>query len=166
MDERLQLKLQAYLDNELAEGERREVEAWLEHDAGAVALLAELRQTSALMSGFESEIALPESREFHWSKIEREIQRQNRTVPAPAGRSLFAVWRRFLVPAGAMAAVVAAGLLTVLQLSGTQPAESEMSLVDTEAFTYRDFSGGMTLVWLSYPAESDASGLDFDDLFD
>ncbi len=166
MDETAHLKLQAYLDGELAEGERRDVEAWLARDAAAAALLTELRHTNAALAVFESEIKLPESREFYWSKIEREIRRQESPVAERKAGSLFAAWRRFLVPAGAMAAVIAAGLLTVVQMGGQHSPESEMALVDTEAFTYRDFSGGTTLVWLSYPAERESSDLDLYDTFD
>jgi len=157
MDEQSQLKLQAYLDGELRPSECREVEDWLVHDAEAVALLAELRQTNAAMATFESQIEVPESREFYWSKIEREIQRQHRVGTVRTGDSLIARWRRLLVPAGAVAAVVAAGLLAVLQMAGGPTSESEMALADTEAFTYRDFDKGMTLVWLSYPADGDFS---------
>lgn len=166
MDKTAQLKLQAYLDGELAEGERRDVETWLARDAEATSLLTELRQTSAALAVFESEIKLPESREFYWSKIEREIRRQECPVVERKAGSLFAAWRRFLVPAGAMAVVIAAGLLTLVQMGGQRAAESEMALVDTEAFTYRDFSGGTTLVWLSYPAERESSDLDLYDTFD
>ena len=166
MDDKAQLKLQAYLDGELAQGERREVEAWLARDPEAMALLTELRQTTAALKGFESEIKLPESGEFYWSKIQREIQRQARPAPSsPAASSLFALWRRFLAPISAMAAVVVAGLLAVLQLGGPASPESEMALSDTAAFTYRDYARGMTLVWVSYPADREASELDWDELF-
>lgn len=165
MDEKAQLKLQAYLDGELAESERRDVEAWLAGDAEAVALWTELRQTTAALTDFESGIKLPESGEFYWSKIQREIQCQGRPEPACREASLFVVWRRFLAPASAIAAVVVAGLLAVMQLGGTRSPESEMALSDTEAFTYRDYAGGMTLVWVSYPADTDLSDVDLDDLF-
>lgn len=165
MDDKAQLRLQAYLDGELAQGERHEVEAWLARDAEAVALLTELRQTTAALRGFESEIKLPESGEFYWSKIQREIQRQARPTPAPASPSLVALWRRFLAPMSAMAAVVVAGLLAVLQLGRPASPESEMALSDTAAFTYRDYARGMTLVWVSYPADREPSTVNWDELF-
>jgi hypothetical protein len=56
-----------------------------------------------------------------------------------------------------MAAVVLAGILTVSQFNPAPGRESEMTLADSDAFTYRDYAGGMTLVWLSYPAESESS---------
>ncbi len=166
MDEQAQLKLQAYLDGELAQSERSEVEAWLARDAAATALLTEMRHTIGALVDFESEIRLPESREFYWSKIAREIERSTRADRAPLERTWFAAWRRVLVPAGAMAAVFAAGLFAVLQLGGTQQPESEMALTDTEVFTYRDYAEGMTLVWVSYPAESEHSDVAPYDTFD
>src|SRR6266513_3336151 len=77
MKQELQLKLQAYLDGELPDGEAREAAGLLAQDAEARALLAELKKTRAALAGFETDIKLPESREFYWSKIEREIQRQS-----------------------------------------------------------------------------------------
>ncbi len=156
MDWEAQLKLQAFLDGELPKAEARELADKLAHDPGSAALLAELRQTRALLTGFEKEIRLPETREFFWSKIEREIQRLER--PAPAAVHWIVRVRRFLVPASAVALLAIAGLLTTRQsgpsgLAGT--GEIETALSDTGAFTYRDYTAGTTLVWLSYPAEDE-----------
>ncbi len=70
-----QLKLQAFLDGELPEREAREILAWTQRDGAAAALLAELKNTRAAMAKSEPHLSVPESREFFWSKIEREIQR-------------------------------------------------------------------------------------------
>src|SRR5438445_6994113 len=75
MDYDKQLKLQAFLDEELSEAEAREVASWLAQDQEMTLLLAELRNTRQAVSRFEAGIRLPESREFYWSKIEREIER-------------------------------------------------------------------------------------------
>ena len=88
MSEEQQLKLQAFLDGELSENDSREVAAWLARDADATALVGELRNTRQALAGFEPALKVPESREFYWSKIQREIQhREPETVPAP-GRSV------------------------------------------------------------------------------
>ena len=54
--------------------------------------------------GYEVGVALPESREFFWSKIEREIRRleppETPVRPAP----WLSAWRKWLIPAGAVAA--------------------------------------------------------------
>jgi anti-sigma factor RsiW len=153
-----QLKLQAFLDGELPEGEASKVAAWLARDREAAALLEELRNTRGALAGFEAGVQLPESREFFWSKVQREIQRLEapalKTTPPP----LFALWRRWLVPACALAVVVVAGVL-LLRPPGTLghavAPGIETALADAGAFTYHDYSAGTTLVWLSYPAETE-----------
>ena len=84
-----QLKLQAFLDGELPEKEARAMAEKLAREPDSAALLAELRQTRDALAGFEAEIRLPESREFFWSKIEREIQRSEKPTPAPPARPWF-----------------------------------------------------------------------------
>ncbi|MEI6783081.1 MAG: hypothetical protein WCQ21_19415, partial [Verrucomicrobiota bacterium] len=39
----------------------------------------------------------------------------------------------------------------------TAVAEIETALADSGAFTYRDYSAGTTLVWLSYPADNEVA---------
>ena len=82
MEQEQQLRLQAYLDGELPEAEARAVAEWLSRDGEAMALATELRQTTEALGGFEQGIRLPESREFYWSKIQRQIQRED--APAPS----------------------------------------------------------------------------------
>jgi len=153
MDYDAQLKLQSYLDGELPEPEAREVANLLAQDREAVALFAELRNTRQAFVGLEVGVALPESREFFWSKIEREIERQEQAEPAPRSSPMFAAWRRFLMPAGAVAALAMAALIGLF--SDSQGPTHQMAVADPSAFTYHDFSAGTTLVWLSYPAENE-----------
>jgi len=152
-----QLKLQAYLDGELAPDERQQVETAFLQDPEAKLLLAELKMTRSVLAGYEDEIKLPESREFYWSKVERGIHAAERTEPARNGdAALRTWWRKWLMPAGAFAALVIAGWLAGTQTGfvGSTAPLGESSIDDTGAFTYRDFSTGTTLVWLSYPAEN------------
>jgi len=151
MDYDAQLKLQSYLDGELAESEAREIANRLAQDREAVALFAELRNTRQALVGCEVGLTLPESREFFWSKIQREVYRLEKSQPAPRPSPVFAAWRRFLMPAGAVLAIAAfIGLL-----SGSHGPTHEMAVADPGAFTYHDFSAGTTLVWLTYPAENE-----------
>ena len=155
MDTEVELKLQAFLDGELSESEAGEVAKLLAQDQQAVLLLAELRNTRQALAGFEKGVKLPESREFFWSKIEREMSRLE--APRPVEKpSLLEGWRRFLVPAGAVAAlltvvIIAVGPFGVDTLAQTDARE------DSGAFTYRDESSGTTLVWVSYPAENEVA---------
>jgi anti-sigma factor RsiW len=163
MDYNAQLKLQAFLDGELPETEAAKVSALLKQDRQTAGLLEELRNTRQALTGFELETRLPESREFFWSKVQREIQRQDAAAVRPAPTPLFTLLRRFLVPASALALVVIAGLLFVRPpgLTGrTSGPEIETALADAGAFTYRDYDAGTTLVWLSYPADNEVADND------
>jgi anti-sigma factor RsiW len=154
MNQETQFKLQAYLDGELPVAERAQIETLLQQDAVAVALLAELRHTTGALTGYEAELKLPESREFYWSKIQREIQRQ----PAPVRVAEFSVshWlRRMLVPAGALAAIAIAVMLSVPRRGGAGDYFSASG--DAVAFTYQNYNTGTTLVWLDFSSENDFS---------
>jgi anti-sigma factor RsiW len=158
MDYKDQLKLQAYLDGELTGPEMQEVAKWLDRDQSAADLALELRNTRKSVMDFHDELKLPESREFYWSKIEREIQRQEVGKPVSA-TPWYAVLRRVLVPASAVAFVVFVGVMLVQQ---QEPARlgTETALADSGAMIFRDYSAGATFVWLSYPAEDDVADLD------
>ena len=164
MDYQAQLKLQAFLDGELSPSEAAETAQWLERDAEAAALAAELRQTRGALQGFETGIRLPETREFFWSKIERDIERAEAAPPEPSRVPFFIRLRQFLMPAAAVALVTIAGLFVARQEGASllPGADIETSLADAGAFTYRDYNAGTTLVWLSYPAENELA--DEDDL--
>ena len=169
MNEELSLKLQAYADGELSGREAREIADLLARDADARALLTELVNTRCALADFEAEIKLPETREFYWSKIEHEIRRAEQSVTPRSRTSLWAAWRRFLAPAGALAALTVAGLLVFSQIHHSRPAvseEVEFALPDSQAFTYHDYVNGTTLVWLSYPAEKDFTETDSEDTLD
>ena len=153
-----QLKLQAFLDGELPDREAREILAWTQRDREAASLLAELKNTRQAMAKSEPHLRVPESREFFWSKIEREIQRlEPQTTSAPK-MSFFAAWRRFLLPASAIATLVIAGMLahfnvpkaTVENVADADDTPAvETTLASAAATTYRDAGEGTTLVWFS-----------------
>jgi hypothetical protein len=166
MTEEQQLKLQALLDGEdgvLPETEAREITALLARDADAVALWSELKNTCNALKGFETPgtagasptVKLPESREFYWSKIKREIERSTSAATPPQTVSLFTRLRRIMMPLGAVAILALVGIIALHAFSGGQrPIAVNSMLADAGAFTYRDESQGMTVVWLSYPAEN------------
>lgn len=166
MNEELSLRLQAYADGELSEREAREVESALAHDAEGRALLLEIKNTRSALAGYEAEIKLPESREFYWSKIERQIQGLEKAEPARPEISPFAALRRFFVPAGALAVVLLIGLLFFPTASSSLTAQSEFAFADADGFTYHDYANGTTLVWLSYPAENEFASGDSADTLD
>jgi len=156
MDNERQLKLQSFLDGELSHDETREVANWLAQDREATALLAELRNTRQAMVGFEIGVELPESREFFWSKIQRQIESLEPEEAVSASPSWFSFLRRVLVPTAAIAALILAGFLLI---QGPAPySGAETALADSGAFVYHDYDEGATLVWFSYPAEDEKSG--------
>jgi anti-sigma factor RsiW len=155
---KLDLKLQAYLDGELSEKEARQIERDLANDSGQRELLAELRMTSAALKGLEGAIKVPESREFYWSKIERAIASQEVHQPVREKTSIAETLRRFLVPAAGFAVLAIACILGLSQsgvFNSPLAFEGESAVADPGAMTYRDFSTKTTLVWLSYPAEKE-----------
>jgi len=165
MTEEQQLKLQAFLDGELPEKDTREVAAWLARDPDATALLGELRNTRKALADFgkpgsagvspASALKVPASREFYWSKIQREIERSAPAAVPVKSNSLFTLFRRVLMPLGAVAVLALGGIITLHQFAGGQHSIQVNALLgDAGAFTYRDESQGMTVVWLSYPAEN------------
>ena len=168
MNHEQQLKLQAFLDGELPEREAREILAWTQRDSAAADLLAELKNTRAAMAKSEPHLSLPESREFFWSKIEREIQRQEPQTTSAPKISIFTILRRWLLPASAVAAVVIAGMVAHFEVPNSVPkavvenvADADTTTVETtlansDATTYRDASEGTTLVWFSSADDSPA----------
>ena len=147
MDHKAQLKLQAWLDGELPEAEAREVAARVAREREGTALAEELRNTRQALAGFEADVRLPESREFFWSKIAREIERLETPRPKPAPQdSPFALFRRWLVPASAVALVVIAGLLltrpAVPPGSRATGVEVETALTDAGATNYAAYPTG------------------------
>ena len=81
---------------------------------------ANCSNTRKALEGFEPALKLPESREFYWSKIKREIQRLE-PVQAPAkSASIFSLLRRVLLPLGSVAVLAIVGVLAYQQFGGYQ----------------------------------------------
>jgi anti-sigma factor RsiW len=156
-----QLNLQAYLDGELPAGERRRVEASLAADAAARGLLAELEQTCRALKGNELPAPLGESREFYWSQIRRQIEHSERGDRPAASASGWSYLRRWLVPAAGVAATLLVLLVAVNPWAGGRGVAVETALTDSGALTYRDHARGITLVWFSYPGETEGPNLEF-----
>ena len=99
---------------------------------------------------------MPESREFYWSKIARQIGRieaaNGQALPTPS--ISFQFLRRVLFPFTGL--VLLALALLVLKPSVWHPPGSSMQVacVDSSMMTYCNYESGATLVWLSFPAEN------------
>ena len=159
MTEEAQMTVQAFLDRELPPEEHEAVAARLPSDPAARSLLNELEMARNVLADGELTRGVPESREFYWSKIEREIGRQEAAANRDAPRDRTPWWRWVMIPAAGLA--VLALLLSVagLRLGGARDAYLlEASTSDSGAFTYRDDQEGVTLVWLSYPSDAGRAG--------
>ena len=161
MNQELELQLQAYLDGELPDSEARKVTELLTQDAAAQALLNELTFTKRALEGNELEMTLPETHDFYWSKIAREIERQDRTeAPAPT----IPWWRgsfKYFAPLAGLAAVC-----LLLIVPGTKEDEGEAGSAavienlspDMVTSTFRSQSDGLKVIWLSEKTDEQATG--------
>ena len=151
-----EIKLQAYLDGELSAGEAKAIGDLLRSDAGAQELYQELRIAKSLLVGSELERRLPESREFYWSKIQRQIEREESTqADGLAVPTASRWWTRFLAPAGVLAALavfVAVALRSPERgrsfLALDDSHEIETPLEETSSFSFRSEAAAMTVVWV------------------
>jgi anti-sigma factor RsiW len=157
MNSDTQLKVQAYLDNELSPGEARKIAAILSSDRDAQNLYTHLRATKELLTANEPEVKLDESREFYWSKLQRQLERAERE---PARHSA-PLWVRLLAPLAGTAAL--AILLFSVISPGTQivkrtgdelasrPIHGDVQDLapDMSSVTFRSDEQGVTVVWLS-----------------
>jgi hypothetical protein len=141
------LKLQAYLDGELPPGEAGEVSERLALDAEGQALLAELRNTRAALAGCEMERALPETREFFWSKVRREIEHEEKAAARVPAVHWLAWVRHHLVSVGGAAILTCVVALMFLHGGGGPLGEMEMTSDEMGTYTFRDQQARMTLVW-------------------
>lgn len=159
------LRLQAYLDNEVSSAEGREIASWIARDGEAAALYEELKATKTLLAPEnEPAVAVPDSREFYWSKIAREIERVEREpareyTPRPW-------WIRILAPAVGAAALA----LIVFTSISTNPhitaVHQERSDLENGTITFRSKDNSMTLVWISSDGSETAQAVPVSDIPD
>jgi len=151
MNELEPLKLQAYLDGELTGREREEVARLLDEREDARQLLAELQHTRAALRSHEVERKLECSREFYWSRIERELAATPQvTAPAP-GVNLLHWLRGHVRSVAGFGIAVAVVIVTVVFLPvRAQAAESEWEVLhpQTGMVNLRDYQSGITVVML------------------
>ena len=150
------LKLQAYLDHELAPEEAAQVRDWLSMDPEAQAVFQGLRETKTLLAGNELLTKVPETREFYWSKIQREIARLD--VDSERGSpSVWAKWwMRYALPFAGVALMTLV-LLTITKTTSGPLAgyfhEIETPLEEASAITFHSQTAGMTVVWIDSGAK-------------
>lgn len=150
------LRIQAYLDGELTPEESRSAEVWLQSYPDAQKVLSELRQTNRLLAGNELSATLPETREFYWSKIEREISRHEAKKDVDDAPVLARWWVRFLLPSAGVAILILLALFFAKPLVTGQLAsyfhEIETPLEEASAISFHSQAAAMTVVWIDSEA--------------
>lgn len=150
------IELQTWVDGELDADHARRVEARVAADAESRTLAGNLRSFRQLVREHEPARAMPVSRDFYWSRIRREIERESATpvLEQPARRPAWIPWLAWLVPA---AAVVVAGLFLGRD-SGQAPAPPgamvghRIEVPDTgmSTLTFYSAKDAVTVVWVSH----------------
>jgi len=168
IDHEIQLKIQAFLDGELAGTEAREIAALIAKDRDAAALHTELKNTRRALAT-EQGMQHPESREFFWSKIRRDIERLEQTKPAPAVEPTPSLWhliKRLLKPVAAVAAVVVLGTILLQPSAPNGGSDVQVASTDMDAITFRDDANGTTYVWFADATQNDVANDDDDTTLD
>lgn len=154
-----QEKLQAWVDGELSETEAREFAALAATDPAARDLGNNLIALSRLLRENEPSRAVPESRDFYWSKIRRGIELGERTAASreassPPASAAPARWLAWLVPLGA-ATMAAMFLLNPAPPVGSDTPDAAMTQHEIEApsseittLTFYSAQDTTTVVWL------------------
>jgi len=150
MNQNLELKLQSWVDGELTASEARGVGRELEGNVQASRLVAELQSIKTALAGNELALTVPETREFYWSKIQRQIERESRTAQ-PSRPITQPAWRRWLAPLSGFGSLACMLYLAVRPPSLPTFDEISSTGEGMEAVTFNDQSANMTVVWLADP---------------
>ncbi|MBN2559545.1 MAG: hypothetical protein JXQ75_01255 [Phycisphaerae bacterium] len=125
-------QLTAYLDDELSEAERAEVERLLAEDEGARVLLEELRQTSDLVRSLPRGHAPTNLPESVLVRLERQALLGDAPRCSSAGRTRSRLLGGLAI-AASVVIVITAGWLLFPGLSGVRQAREVVTLADKEA---------------------------------
>jgi anti-sigma factor RsiW len=139
------LDLQAYVDGELSEERRRQIEATLPADLDAQELVAGLRQLGTLIRAHEPVATVPAAREFYWSQIRRQIEAEQPKAPAA---SAALGWLRWLIPAMGVAAVAVVVSTQQTPREITLAGGGDVTVVDVSSTVFRSESDGVTVHWI------------------
>ena len=167
------MKVQAWMDGELPVSEAARIAELVRTDTAAAALAAELRMTRGFLAGNEPEVKLPESREFHWSKIQRAIERAEADVPARDALPWLAALRRFLVPVSGLALMAFLTVVSIGIFNRNTSSTGDELLVEEETLsrhvdtsTYNSPANNMYVVYITNKDVVDDDPMDFDPDFD
>jgi len=156
------LQLQAWVDGELPEAQARRVADFVNADKEAQGVVEELRIARTILAHNELEAKLPESREFYWSKIQREIERLETPKAESQPVSWIFSWRRLAARLSGVALIAFLSVLSMNLLHYTAVDEGLKHLVEVEnlsehvgSISYKSQSENMFVVYL-YNKEQEA----------
>jgi anti-sigma factor RsiW len=144
MNHEEQLRLQAYLDGELSSRAARRTAEYLAQEPAAQELLAELRQTKAILSAHESAVKVPATREFYWAQIERCLE----TAPQFVSARPILAWIKWLLPIGAAALLVFWLGIYPASSGKSGPVVIVNSSAEASCITFHSDSEGISVVWV------------------
>lgn len=169
-----QLKLQAWVDGELPEAEARQMAAFTQEQSQAQSLVGELRMTRGFLVGNEPEAKPTESGDFYWSKIQRQIEQEEKAAARASGASWTFAWRRLMAPLSGVAVIAFLSILSLNVFQRQSVDDSAKYLVEVEnlsedigSISYRSQSENMFVVYLykkDQEAEADPEAEPIDDL--
>jgi anti-sigma factor RsiW len=153
------LKLQAGIDGELSQEERVGLERLIASNPEGHRLTEGLTAIRTLLRENKPEHAVPETREFYFSKIARQIESETRkaelkgapaTQPATFAEFWFGWARKHFVGLSGvgLAACLAIVLFAMPGGMGGRDGELELASDDMGAYTFRDQQQEVTMVWL------------------
>lgn len=102
------LKIQAWIDGELAPQESSKIADLVDLDLEARAVADELETIQKIFKSGENELELEDSRDFYWSQIHRQIEAENPEPPretAPLDASNAESPLRWILPISSLAAI-------------------------------------------------------------
>lgn len=156
MNEDILFKVQAFVDGQLEPEEQEAIAALIARDPDVSALVRELKHTRQALAGSEEPMPMPmpETRDFYWSKIQREIARSETVEEPRLTLSPGRVFLRWLIPATCVGALMVAGFFLFTRQHDVDGAFTWQAASEgVHALTYRDHEEGVTLMWFSYSGE-------------
>lgn len=103
------IKIQAFLDGELAPQESVKISDLIDSDLEARTVADELKSVQKLLKYGENELKLEDSRDFYWSQVHRQIEAGNSNLleqSRPSNAPRMENPLRWILPIGSMAAIV------------------------------------------------------------
>ena len=150
MNQETCLEIQALVDGELAPARRAAIDQLLTANPDARALHSALTGVRSALTAHELSYAVPETREFYWSQIQRRIATQEsisgRTDPTASPLLGFLRW---LVPAAGVAVLAMVLVVPAQRNTGTVLAAVDNVSASPSSVVYRSDAQGVTVHWIN-----------------